>query len=152
MIISDVLNKRPLKNPEDVIACSERDSVRAAVARFSERNIGAVVVLSDHTVAGIFTQRDVIVGLSRHGESFLDTPLSEVTVRKVIVVAPAQPVSGALKLMNDHKVGHLPVVDGNALVGLLSMRDLAMQQLDAVEQTVEFLKNQVHLGSHPLPM
>ena len=51
--------------------------------------------------------------------------------------------------MLEHKIRHLPVVDGDALVGMLSMRDHAT---DVVEQTVEFLKNQVHLGSHPLPM
>jgi predicted transcriptional regulator len=54
--------------------------------------------------------------------------------------------------MLDHQFRHLPVVDGDVLVGVLSMRDLAMQKLDFVEQTVEFLKNQVHIGSHPLPM
>ena len=152
MIISDILNKKPLKNPEKIIACSDRDSVREAIARLNRHNIGAVVVLSDHTVVGIFSERDIIAGLNRHGESFLDTPLAEVTVREVIVVSPSQPVSGAINLMIEHKIRHLPVVDGDALVGMLSMRDLAMQQLDVVEQTVEFLKNQVHLGSHPLPM
>ena len=152
MIISDILNKRPLDNPEKIIACSDSDSVREAVARLSGHNIGAVVVLSNHTVAGMFTERDVIVGLSRQGEGFLDTPLAEAMVREVIVVAPTQSVDGALTLMLHHKIRHLPVVDGDALVGMLSMRDLAMQQLDAVEQTVEFLKKQVHLGSHPLPM
>lgn len=151
MIISEVLNKKPLANPEKIIVCSDRASVREAVARLSAHNIGAVVVRSDHTVAGIFTERDVITGLAK-GEGFLDAPLAEVMVRKVIVVAPTQSVDGALTLMLDHKIRHLPVVDGDTLVGMLSMRDLAMQQLDAVEQTVEFLKKQVHLGSHPLPM
>ena len=53
MIISDILNKKPLKNPEKIIACSDRDSVREAIARLNRHNIGAVVVLSDHTVASI---------------------------------------------------------------------------------------------------
>lgn len=68
------------------------------------------------------------------------------------MVAPTGSVDGALTLMVKHKIRYLPVVDGDALVGMLSMRDLAMHQLDAVEQTVEFLKQQVHLGSQPLPM
>ena len=67
MLISDVLQKKPLDNPEKIIACSDDESVREAVARLSRYNIGAVVVLSDHTVAGIFTERDIIAGLSRQG-------------------------------------------------------------------------------------
>ncbi|MGI9311890.1 MAG: CBS domain-containing protein [bacterium] len=152
MIISEILSKKPLDNPANVIACNDSDSVRDAIARLSQHRIGAVVVLSDEVVTGIFTERDVIAGLNRSGDKFLAAPLAEVMVRKVIVVAPSQTVDSALSLMIAHQIRHLPVVDGDKLVGMLSMRDLAMRQLEAVEQTVEFLKGQVLLGSHPLPM
>lgn len=152
MIIADVLNKKPLKNPEQIIACSDRDSVLDAVARLAEHNIGAVVVMSEHSVAGIFTERDVVAGVAARGAGFLATPLAEAMTVQVVVVGPSQSVDAALGLMLERKIRHLPVVDGDTLVGMLSMRDLALQQLDAVEQTVEFLKKQVHLGSQPLPM
>ena len=152
MYISDILNKKPLANPEKIITCSDGDLVSAAIARMRKHNIGVVVILSNQHVAGIFTERDVVKGLSERGSEFLEMPLAEVMTWNVIVVKSTQTVDDALTLMLDHQFRHLPVVDGDMLVGVLSMRDLAMQKLDFVEQTVEFLKNQVHIGSHPLPM
>jgi len=152
MLISELLNQKSLASPDEIIACKTADKVQAAVSRMAEYNVGAVVVLGEQHVVGIFTERDVLTGLHQYGGDFLDAELSAGMTTKVIVVSPNKTVDEALDLMNENRIRHLPVVDKDQLIGVLSIRDLFVQKLDRVRSTAEFLQQQVQLGSKPLPM
>lgn len=152
MLISEVVGNKPLAKPEQVVACEVNDKVSAAVARMAEQNVGAVVVCSEGNVVGIFTERDLLRGLHKTGAEFLNQGLGTGMVTKVIVVGPDQTVDEALELMNENRIRHLPVVDKDRLIDVLSIRDLIVQKLKRVKSTAEFLQQQVQLGSKPLPM
>lgn len=152
MLISDLLKQELSTNAKEVVSCNSNETVSKAVARMADCNIGSVVVLKDENVVGIFTERDVIRGLQRRGGSFMDDPLEEAMVTKVIVINPDQTIDEALQLMNEYRIRHLPVVDANQVIGVLSMRELVAQKLDRIKHTAEFLQQQVQLGSKPLPM
>ena len=77
---------------------------------------------------------------------------AQAMVTDVIVATPDHSVDGALSLMKDNNIRHLPVIDGNELVGFVSIRDLMLYKLDYVSSTVEFLRDQVHIVNKPLPM
>jgi CBS domain-containing protein len=152
MLVFEVLNGKPQDTPEQTITCEASASLGAAIAKMAEHNIGAVVVSNGDEVVGVFSERDVVKGLHAHGKKFLDMRLDQAMVTKVIVVTPDHSVDGALSLMKDNNIRHLPVVDGNELVGFVSIRDLMLYKLDYVNNTVEFLRDQVHIVNRPLPM
>lgn len=152
MLISEVLNQRPKETPESVVFCSVSDNVNMAITRMSENGIGAVLVCGDEGVSGIFTERDVLDGIRRGGAPFLNETLERTMSSNVIVVRPDQNVDEAMELMSEHRVRHLPVVDGDNVVSVLSMRDLFAHKLSRAKTTAEFLKRQVQISSKPLPM
>lgn len=157
MLISELLGNKPVANPdqagpESVVACDAGEKVSVAVARMAEHNIGALVVCDEGNVVGIFTERDVLNGLHQAGAAFLGSTLEKSMITRVIVVGPGQSVDEALDLMNDNRIRHLPVVEQDRLIGVLSIRDLIVQKLQRVKSTAEFLQQQVQLGSKPLPM
>ncbi|MBS1269357.1 MAG: Hypoxic response protein 1 [Gammaproteobacteria bacterium] len=152
MLISEILNQKSAAAPGGVIRCNVSDDVMTAISGMAENKIGAVVVCGDDGVAGIFTERDVLNGLHREGAEFLTTALENSMVRKVIVVDPNRSIDDAIDLMSGNNIRHLLVIDDDAIVGVLSIRDLTARKLEAVQANVEFLKEQVKIGSKPLPM
>ena len=152
MLISELLHQKPHANPDEIVTCSADDAVSTAIAHMAQHNVGAVVVCREKSVVGIFTERDVLTGLHRNGSGFLDTPMHECMVTKVIIVRSDQSVDEALELMNQNRIRHLPVVDQDQLVDVLSIRDVIVEKLNRVKNTAEFLQQQVQLGSKPLPM
>ena len=122
---------------EAVITLPPDATVAQAVALLAERRIGAVPVMDGGTVAGIFSERDVIHCLARDGAAGLDLPLSEVMTRPVQSVTPAEPVIGALSLMTRRRIRHLPGVEGGALVGIVSIGDLVKYRMDKIEADAE---------------
>ena len=152
MLISELLHKKPHPNPDEIVVCDATDKISAAVAHMADHDIGAVVIRDATGVVGIFTERDVLRGLHREGVGFLDSTLGEHMITKVIIVNPEQSLDEALDLMNENRIRHLPVVEKDQLVGMLSIRDLFVQELQRVKSTAEFLQQQVQIGSKPLPM
>ena len=152
MLISELLHNKQHANPDEIVVCDASDQVSMAVTCMADHDIGAVVIRDNKSVVGIFTERDVLKGLHREGSSFLDSTLKEHMITKVIIVNPEQTVDEALDLMNENRIRHLPVVDGDQLIGMLSIRDLFVQELKRVKSTAEFLQQQVQIGSKPLPM
>lgn len=152
MLISELLHNKRHANPDEIVVCDATDKVSTAVTRMVDHDIGAVVVRDDKGVVGIFTERDLLKGLHREAVGFLDSTLKESMVTKVIIVNPEQTLDEALDLMNENRIRHLPVVDKNQLIGILSIRDLFVQELERVKSTAEFLQQQVQIGSKPLPM
>lgn len=118
---------------QDVITVSGDTTVRDAVALLSEKRIGAVPVIEGGTVAGIFSERDVIHCLQRDGTGALDNPVRDVMTAPAITVARDQPVLAALSLMTARRIRHLPVVEGGALLGFVSIGDLVKYRIERIE-------------------
>ena len=99
-------------------------TVRSAAERMTERNIGAVAVVEGDTLAGIFTERDIMSRVVAKGLRPEDTLVSTVMTRELVVANPHENVDAALQKM--HAIGsrHLPVVEDGKLVGMISIRDL----------------------------
>jgi CBS domain-containing protein len=107
--------------------------VRAAVQLLAEKKIGAVPVVKHGQVVGIMSERDVIYRLQSNGAAMLDLTVEEIMTAPAITVEPGGDILGALSLMTKRRIRHLPVVEGGALIGLVSIGDLVKFRMDKIE-------------------
>ncbi len=129
-----------------ILSVRTTTSVREAVALLAEKRIGAVPVVDDGSVAGIFSERDVIYGLAREGEAILDKEVGSVMISPAITVEMDTPVLTALSMMSRRRIRHLPVVDGAALVGFVSIGDLVKFRIDRIEAEAAAMRDYIQMG------
>lgn len=125
---------------QDVTTIGGDATVRDAVALLAEKRIGAVPVVEGGVVAGIFSERDVIHCLKRDGPAALDTKVRMVMTAPAITVSRGESVLGALSLMTRRRIRHLPVVEGGALIGFVSIGDLVKYRIEKIEAEAEQMR------------
>jgi CBS domain-containing protein len=120
------------------------DKVADAVALLAEHRIGAVPV-EDHgvEVAGIFSERDVLYSLRRHGGSILACAVREVMTSPVVSVSPDQSALEALALMTRRRFRHLPVMDNGRMVAFISIGDLVKFRIERIEAEAEAMREYI---------
>lgn len=128
------------RNPLDTITCDASATVRDAVALLAGKRIGALPVVRDGQVAGIFSERDVLYQLQTHGPAMLDKKVGDVMTSPAVAVAPETPVLEALTLMTRRRIRHLPVLDQGRMVGFISIGDLVKHRIDAIEFEAEQMR------------
>ena len=117
----------------EVLTVAGEASVREAVALLADRRIGALPVVQGGAVAGIMSERDVIYRLRGDGAEILDWPVARIMTAPAITVEPGTKIMAALSLMTRRRIRHLPVVEGSALIGLVSIGDLVKHRMDQIE-------------------
>lgn len=117
----------------EVLTVTGETPVRDAVALLAERKIGAVPVVEGERVAGIMSERDVIYCLRSDGAAMLDWTVSRIMTAPAITVTPETEIMTALSLMTRRRIRHLPVVEGDRLIGLVSIGDLVKFRMDKIE-------------------
>ena len=109
-------------------------TIESAVALLAEHRIGALVVLgADQRVIGILSERDIVRTLAELGASTLSTPLAQVMTRKVVSCSEADTVGAIMERMTIGKFRHVPVLDQDRLVGIVSIGDVVKHRLSEVE-------------------
>ncbi|MEA3031182.1 MAG: hypothetical protein QOJ53_1495 [Sphingomonadales bacterium] len=129
MTISAILQSKG----SEVLTVDCDTKVRDAVALLAERKIGALPVVRDGAVAGIMSERDVIYCLRSDGAGILDWTVERIMTAPAITVTSATEIMSALSLMTRRRIRHLPVVDGDSLIGLVSIGDLVKFRMDKIE-------------------
>ena len=127
----------------EVLTVDCATKVRDAVNLLAERKIGALPVLRAGQVAGIMSERDIIYCLKSDGAAVLDWPVEKIMTAPAISVAPSADILGALSLMTRRRIRHLPVVEGEALIGLVSIGDLVKFRMDRIEAEAEAMLNYI---------
>jgi CBS domain-containing protein len=117
----------------EVLSVRGDTPVHEAVALLAERKIGALPVVEDGRVRGIMSERDVIYCLRSDGAAVLDWTVERIMTAPAITVAPATEIMSALSLMTRRRIRHLPVVEAEALIGLVSIGDLVKFRMDKIE-------------------
>jgi CBS domain-containing protein len=115
-------------------------TVFEAAGYMADCNVGAVPVLDDTRLVGIFSERDIMRRVVREGRDPARTRVSEVMSTDVRTIAPGANSEEAMCLMQEHGVRHLPVCEGRTLVGFLSMRDLLRCHLDEKSGEAEVMR------------
>lgn len=115
-----------------------------ALKLMAEKEIGALIVMDGGRLAGIISERDYARKVILHGKSSHDILVREIMTGKVITVHPGQTVEECMTLMTAKRIRHLPVIDGERLVGVLSIGDLVKEVIAEQEQTIKQLESYIH--------
>lgn len=126
-----------------IFSCDAATSVADAVGLLAQRRIGALPVLDNGRLVGIFSERDALYQLAEHGAAMLSATVGEVMTAPPITVTPATPVLEALGLMTRRRIRHLPVMDADRLVGFVSIGDLVKHRIDRIEHEAESLRSYI---------
>lgn len=125
------------------IAVTVGQSVRDVVQILSDNHIGAVPVVEEGRVVGVFSERDVIHCLAKEGAAVLDMPVSAVMTAPAITIESDIPVLTALSLMTQRRIRHLPIVDGDDMRGFISIGDLVKYRIDRIESEADAMRNYI---------
>jgi len=115
----------------------------AAIKLLVERRIGAVLVMHRSQIEGILSERDIVRVLGERGASVLDEPVSEVMTRKVVDCKETDTVAEIMEMMTTGKFRHLPVIDNNEVVGLISIGDVVKWRVQEYETEQEALRDYI---------
>lgn len=126
----------------ELISVTPDTPVSRVIALLAEHRIGAVPVLADGGVQGVFSERDVI-GMLAQGATTLDTVVRDVMTAPAMTVSPHESVIGALALMTKRRIRHLPVVDEGRVVGLVSIGDLVKYRIDRIEADAAAMRDYI---------
>ena len=126
-----------------VISVSPDAKLSAAIKILSERRIGAVMVMSGQKIDGILSERDVVRVLGERGASVLDEPVRSVMTSKVITCHESDTVAAIMEVMTAGKFRHLPVVENDRIVGLISIGDVVKWRVAEYEREQEALQDYI---------
>ena len=115
----------------------------AAIKILAERKIGAVLVMDKGHIEGILSERDIVRVLGERGAAVLDEPVSTVMTRKVVSCRQTDTVAGIMEMMTLGKFRHLPVLEGERVVGLISIGDIVKWRVREYEMEQEALRDYI---------
>lgn len=127
----------------DVVSIDGDSPVGDAIALLAERRIGALPVVDKGSVAGVFSERDVIYCLRSDGPEMLGWPVSQVMTAPAITVTRDVSVLAAMSQMTQRRIRHLPVVEDGSLIGIVSIGDLVKFRIDRIEEEAEALRTYI---------
>jgi len=139
MTISAILSGKG----SEVISVESTTPVSEAVRLFAERRIGAVPVIDDGRVVGIFSERDVIYSLAKLGAVALDGHVKDIMTSPAVTVSPDSAVIAALSLMSRRRIRHLPVIEGDVAIGFVSIGDLVKFRIDRIEAEAAAMRDYI---------
>lgn len=117
-----------------------------AIKLMAEKNIGALLVMNGDQLAGLFTERDYTRKIALAGKTSRDTRIAEVMTGKIVTISPDDFVEDGMKLMTEHRVRHLPVVENARVIGLISIGDLVNWIISTQSSEIEQLEKYIAGG------
>jgi CBS domain-containing protein len=115
-----------------------------AIREMAEHGVGALLVMQGEKLLGMVSERDYARKVILKGRSSSETNVSQIMSSPVLTVRPDQSVNECMRLMTDNRVRHLPVVDAERVVGVLSIGDLVRAVVEEQQQTIEQLEHYIH--------
>jgi CBS domain-containing protein len=127
----------------DVWCCAPTHNVREAIAMLADHRIGALPVVEDGEVVGIFSERDVVKRLAEMGPALLDSSVGSIMTAPAVTVDATLGIMDALALMTERRFRHLPVVAGGRMVGFISIGDLVKYRIERIEAEAEAMRSYI---------
>jgi CBS domain-containing protein len=130
---------------KEIIKIRADRTIAEAANTIAQNKIGALLVDDEAgTIVGILSERDIVRGMSQHGANLQDVKVSELMTSNLIRCAPGDTVNEAMAMMTDRHIRHLPVFEGEQLVGFISIGDLVKCRMMEVQSEAEALLQYIH--------
>ncbi len=133
--VKDILNEKG----HDCWTIDPDSTVYDALKKMAGKNVGALLVVKDEKVVGMFSERDYARKLVLKGKSSKDSKVGEMMSDRIYTVSPASTTGECMQLMTDHRVRHLPVMEDDKLVGVVSIGDIVNKTIQYQKQTIQQL-------------
>ena len=140
MLIAEILKEKGA----DVFRAAPADTLADTVRQLDDKRIGALVICEGDKVVGILSERDLVRAVSRDGEQALSRPVSAYMTADVIFAQPTETVDTLMGRMTDRRIRHLPVLQDERLVGVVSIGDLVKSRI--AEATFEAESMKAYIG------
>jgi CBS domain-containing protein len=128
----------------NVVTVEPTASLAAAVKILADRRIGALIIFgADRRVVGIVSERDIVRALAERGERALDEPVGQVMTRKVVTCTSSETIAAIMERMTAGKFRHVPVVEDDQLVGIVSIGDVVKHRLHEIEHESAALRDYI---------
>lgn len=126
-----------------ILSVDPEATVYEALQLMSEKNIGAVLVTSDKKLVGILSERDYARKIILKGKTSRDTKVKEIMTSQVLYVKPGQSVEDCMAIMSEKHIRHLPVIDNDELIGIISIGDVVKAIITEKEFVIKQLENYI---------
>ena len=126
-----------------IYSVSPQSTVRQALELMADKNIGALLVLEEKQLVGMFSERDYARKVVLKGKSSVHTLVREIMTTEVICIKVSQTFTECMQTMTDHHIRHLPVMNEQIVIGLISIGDVVKEVLEEQTRTIEQLKSYI---------
>ena len=140
--IGAVLNQKS----REIFSVSPDATVFEAVQLMDTKNVGALLVMDDQRLVGVISERDYTRKIMLRGKRSRETKVAEIMSTNVFTTRRREGVETCLRLMTDHHIRHLPVVDDDKVVGVISIGDLVKHVISCQQAAIAHLENDIHGG------
>ena len=118
--------------------------VLEAIRLMAERSVGALLVMKNQQLLGVVSERDYARKVILRGLTSSDTPVRQIMSAPVLTIGPDRSVHECMQMMTDKRIRHLPVVEGDRVIGVLSIGDLVRAVLEEQQKTIDDLERYIH--------
>jgi len=127
----------------DIWSVGPEASVYEAIELMADKEVGALVVMEGDSLVGVLSERDYARKVVLQGRSSRDTKIKEIMTSRVVYARPDQSVEDCMALMTDKRIRHLPVMDGDELLGVISIGDLVKAIIEEQQHVIEQLEQYI---------